>query len=85
MLVVGALPFWISLSRIARLRGAMAGANAAVIGILAAAFIHPIDTNHPQRVRYFHSGYLFMVFNSMENTALFIGAVRNCCGRHFYT
>jgi chromate transporter len=44
LLVIGALPFWISLSRIVRLRGAMAGANAAVVGILAAAFIHPIVT-----------------------------------------
>ncbi len=44
LLVVGALPFWISLSRIARLRGAMAGANAAVVGILAAAFVHPVVT-----------------------------------------
>lgn len=44
LLVVGALPFWIRLSRIARLRGAMAGANAAVVGILAAAFVHPIVT-----------------------------------------
>lgn len=44
LLVVGALPFWISLSRIARLRGAMAGANAAVVGILAAAFVDPIVT-----------------------------------------
>ncbi|MEA0565713.1 chromate efflux transporter [Lysinibacillus irui] len=44
LLVIGTLPFWISLSRIARLKGAMAGANAAVVGILAAAFIHPIVT-----------------------------------------
>ncbi|MED4552130.1 chromate efflux transporter [Lysinibacillus capsici] len=44
LLVVGVLPFWISLSRIARLRGAMAGANAAVVGILAAAFVHPVVT-----------------------------------------
>ena len=32
----------ISLSRIARLRGAMAGANAAVVGILAAALYIPL-------------------------------------------
>jgi len=44
LLVIGALPFWFSLSRIARLKGAMAGANAAVVGILVAAFIHPIVT-----------------------------------------
>lgn len=44
LLVIGALPFWFSLSRNTRLKGAMAGANAAVVGILAAAFIHPIVT-----------------------------------------
>ncbi|MGA3676036.1 chromate efflux transporter [Lysinibacillus agricola] len=44
LLIVGAMPFWLSLHRIAGLRGAMAGANAAVVGILAAAFIHPIVT-----------------------------------------
>ncbi|SKC13679.1 chromate transporter [Lysinibacillus sp. AC-3] len=44
LLIVGAMPFWLTLNRIAGLRGAMAGANAAVVGILAAAFIHPIVT-----------------------------------------
>ncbi len=44
LLVIGALPFWFSLSRISKLKGAMAGANAAVVGMLAAAFIHPIVT-----------------------------------------
>lgn len=44
LLVVGAMPFWLALNRFAGLRGAMAGANTAVVGILAAAFIHPIVT-----------------------------------------
>lgn len=44
LLIVGAMPFWLALNRIAGLRGAIAGANAAVVGILAAAFIHPIVT-----------------------------------------
>ncbi|MEQ6355544.1 chromate efflux transporter [Lysinibacillus sp. M3] len=44
LLIVGAMPFWLTLNRIAGLRGAMAGANAAVVGILTAAFIHPIVT-----------------------------------------
>ncbi|MFJ7735324.1 chromate efflux transporter [Lysinibacillus sp. NPDC097287] len=42
LLIVGVLPFWLTLSRNAGLRGAIVGANAAVVGILAAAFIHPI-------------------------------------------
>ncbi|MEB2299831.1 chromate efflux transporter [Lysinibacillus xylanilyticus] len=44
LLMVGVMPFWLALNRFAGLRGAMAGANAAVVGILAAAFIHPIVT-----------------------------------------
>lgn len=44
LLIVGAMPFWLALNRFAGLRGAMAGTNAAVVGILAAAFIHPIVT-----------------------------------------
>lgn len=42
LLLVGAMPFWLALNRFAGLRGAMAGANAAVVGLLAAAFIQPI-------------------------------------------
>lgn len=42
LLIVGVLPFWLTVSRNTGLRGAIVGANAAVVGILAAAFIHPI-------------------------------------------
>lgn len=44
LLIIGSMPFWLALNRFAGLRGAMSGANAAVVGILAAAFIHPIVT-----------------------------------------
>lgn len=44
LLIVGAMPFWLTLNQFPRLRGAIAGANAAVVGILAAAFFHPIAT-----------------------------------------
>lgn len=44
LLIVGAMPFWLTMSRHVALKGAMAGANAAVVGILASAFIHPIVT-----------------------------------------
>lgn len=44
LLIIGVLPFWFTISRTAGLKGAMAGANAAVVGILAAAFIYPIIT-----------------------------------------
>ncbi|MFV3371901.1 chromate efflux transporter [Pseudomonas sp. NY15435] len=44
LLVLGALPFWESLRRQRRLRAALAGVNAAVVGLLLAALIHPIGS-----------------------------------------
>ena len=44
LLVFGALPFWDRLRRSPGFRRALAGTNAAVVGILAAAFIDPIWT-----------------------------------------
>ncbi|ATP41283.1 ChrA protein [Solibacillus sp. R5-41] len=45
LLIVGAYPFWSSISSHQALRGAVAGMNVAVIGILIAAFISPIITS----------------------------------------
>ncbi|WP_431026787.1 chromate efflux transporter [Lysinibacillus sp. LZ02] len=42
LLILGAYPFWVSLSQHPKLRGAIAGMNAAVVGILTAAFFTPI-------------------------------------------
>jgi chromate transporter len=42
MLIYGALPFWRDLRGIARVQAAMRGVNAAVIGLLAAAFYQPL-------------------------------------------
>jgi chromate transporter len=44
LLVVGILPFWQSLQRHPRLRAAMAGASAAVVGVLAATLYDPLWT-----------------------------------------
>lgn len=44
LLVIGVLPFWDSLKRIARMRSALAGVNAAVVGLVAAAFYDPVFT-----------------------------------------
>ncbi|MDY0974174.1 chromate efflux transporter [Massilia sp. CFBP9012] len=44
LLVYGTLPFWDSFRRHAAARRAMMGANAAVVGILAAALYHPVWT-----------------------------------------
>lgn len=42
--LVAALPFWARVQGIAGARAAMRGANAAVVGILAAAFVNPVWT-----------------------------------------
>lgn len=42
LLVVGVLPFWDSLRTRPSLRNALAGVNAAVVGLLAAAFYDPV-------------------------------------------
>lgn len=48
LLIIGAMPFWLSLHGHTALKGAMVGASAAVVGILASAFIHPIVTQSIQ-------------------------------------
>ena len=45
LLVTGALPYWESLRRHAWIRRAMAGVNAAVVGVLAAALYDPVWTS----------------------------------------
>ncbi|MBN8191287.1 chromate transporter [Bacillus sp. NTK074B] len=45
LLITGTLPFWDSLRRNPKIKGALMGVNAAVIGILIAAFYHPIWTS----------------------------------------
>lgn len=45
LLVVGALPFWEALRRSARMQAALAGINAAVVGLLFAALCTPVWTS----------------------------------------
>jgi len=45
LLVAGALPFWESLRRQHRVRAALAGVNAAVVGLLLAALYQPVWTH----------------------------------------
>ena len=45
LLILGALPFWDSLRNNAKIKGAIMGVNAAVIGILISAFYLPIWTS----------------------------------------
>ncbi|GAE24666.1 chromate transport protein ChrA [Halalkalibacter wakoensis JCM 9140] len=45
LLIIGTLPFWNSLRRNPKIKGALMGVNAAVVGILIAALYHPIWTS----------------------------------------
>ncbi|MEI1421546.1 chromate efflux transporter [Bacillus cabrialesii] len=45
LLILGALPYWDALRRNPNLKGALAGVNAAVVGILISAFYLPIWTS----------------------------------------
>jgi chromate transporter len=45
LLVLGTLPFWNALRRNPKVKGALVGVNAAVVGILIAAFYDPILTS----------------------------------------
>lgn len=49
LLVAAALPFWQGLRHDARMRAALAGINAAVVGLLLAAFYDPVWTGAIQR------------------------------------
>lgn len=44
LLTVGALPFWEELRRVRRIRSALAGVNAVVVGLLLAALYNPVWT-----------------------------------------
>ncbi|MFC0477207.1 chromate transporter [Robertmurraya beringensis] len=45
LLVLGALPFWDTIRRNPKIKGALMGVNAAVVGILISAFYQPIWTS----------------------------------------
>ncbi len=50
LLMTGILPFWEQLRRHAAMQRAMLGINAAVVGILAAAFVSPVWSSTVHRV-----------------------------------
>jgi chromate transporter len=45
LLVLGTLPFWVTINRNPKITGALMGVNAAVVGILISAFYDPIWTS----------------------------------------
>lgn len=65
LLVYGALPFWDGLRALPRAQAAMRGANAAVAGILAAAFYDPVLISAiagPLDIVFAVGGFLLLVF-----------------------
>ncbi len=48
LLVPGVLPFWARLARVQSMRAALMGINAAVVGLLAAAFVTPVFSSAVQ-------------------------------------
>lgn len=65
LMVIGALPFWEDLRKHARMRYAMLGINAAVVGLLIAAFYSPVWTSAILSVRDFAwalVAFLLLVF-----------------------
>lgn len=61
MLIASALPFWEALRRNARLRAALAGINAAVVGLLLAALYDPVWTSAIEAPRDFTLALLTFV------------------------
>jgi len=60
-LVIGVLPFWHELRKIMIFRKAIIGINAAVVGILIAAFISPVSTNGILSLHDFIAAFLLFV------------------------
>jgi chromate transporter len=61
LLVAGALSFWERLRRDARMQAALAGVNAAVVGLLLAALYQPVWTGAIHRPQDFALGLLALV------------------------
>ncbi|HWU84472.1 MAG TPA: chromate efflux transporter [Rhodocyclaceae bacterium] len=61
LLIVGALPFWEDIRHDTRARAALAGVNAAVVGVLLAALYQPVWTSAIQQPRDFGLALLGLV------------------------
>jgi chromate transporter len=62
LLVVGALPFWERLRRNRRTQAALAGVNAAVVGLLLAALYQPVWTSAIHRPQDFGLALVALMF-----------------------
>lgn len=78
LLVAGALPFWEQLRRSARMQTALAGINAAVVGLLLAALYTPVWTSAIHRPQDF--GLALTAFVALMFWKLPPWLVVVCCG-----
>jgi chromate transporter len=65
LLVVGAMPFWESLRSQARAQAALASIHAAVVGVLLAAWVHPVCTSsidRPQHLAWAGVGFAALMW-----------------------
>ncbi|MGZ3743889.1 MAG: chromate efflux transporter [Pseudobdellovibrionaceae bacterium] len=73
LLVLGVLPFWEKLRGFKNMRYAMLGINAAVVGLLIAAFYHPVWTSGITNIKDFSlalGGFILLAFWRMPSWAV---------------
>ncbi|TGN07037.1 chromate efflux transporter [Leptospira ilyithenensis] len=78
LLILGVLPFWESIRSNRKIQNAMFGVNASVVGILLAAFYHPIWTSSVQNVQDFSValfGFLLILFWEIPSWAVVLLSV----------
>lgn len=81
LLVVGTLPFWDALRQRAGVRSALAGINAAVVGLLLAALYHPVWTGAILRPADFGVGLAaFLLFHLWRLPPWAVVVLSACAG-----
>lgn len=78
LLIVGALPFWEGLRKSQKIRKAMLGINASVVGILLAAFYNPVWTSavfSPKDFALVIVGFLLLEFWKLPSWLVVIASV----------
>jgi chromate transporter len=76
LLVAGVVPFWDRLKTLAEARGALAGVNAVVVGLLAAALWDPVLTSAVQRANdwvLIAAAYIFLTVAKLPAWLVVIG------------
>jgi chromate transporter len=75
LLILGALPFWEKMRTYPKMRFAMLGINAAVVGLLMSAFYHPVWTSGILNVKDFALAlvaFVFLTFFKVPSWAIVI-------------